>query len=480
LVLLAGTVWTGAIALSLLVVAPARARASFGAQRLLADAMLERAGQVIQVAVPAALAASLVELAAQAYAAGGIQGVVSGAAVGALLTSQYGHWWLAWVLLAALVSLVLSVGARVERLRRLEGTVWRRLRHLPAMRQEPSRIGEALVGPWLWAVSLLGMVYLLAVALSGHAATVPVLAVSAVGLDWLHLLANTVWIGGMAAMALALLPAARVLAERGEESVHVLAALLDLLDRYSPAAYLALATAAFTGMFNAQIHLAGLSDLFTTTYGRILLAKLAAIGAIMALSASHVCITRPRLRRLLPGVAPVAARAGIAALARRLRMETALGAIVLLCAALMGQAAPAATIASSTTSRMTASAPATFSATHGAGSLSATLTVSPPTVGRARFTVTVRDQGKPLTAGQVRIRLSVPGEAAIGDLFVETTNAAGTYRGAGDLVQDGAWQADVLVRTPDDPLDYRDIPFRFTVGANAAFQAPMPVSMPGM
>ena len=47
----------------------------------------------------------------------------------------------------------------------------------------------------------------------------------------------------------------------------------------------------------------------------------------------------------------------------------------------------------------------------------------------------------------------------------------GGYVGAGDLVQDGGWLADVLVRTLDDPLDFRDVPFGFTVGVGAHFVA---------
>ena len=54
-------------------------------------------------------------------------------------------------------------------------------------------------------------------------------------------------------------------------------------------------------------------------------------------------------------------------------------------------------------------------------------------------------------------------------MFVETTPSKGGYQGTGDLVQNGTWQADVLVRTRSDPLEYRDVPFQLVVGPGAGF-----------
>ena len=36
----------------------------------------------------------------------------------------------------------------------------------------------------------------------------------------------------------------------------------------------------------------------------------------------------------------------------------------------------------------------------------------------------------------------------------------------------GGWRADVLVRTPDDPLDFRGVPFAFAAEPGAHFLAP--------
>jgi hypothetical protein len=234
-------------------------------------------------------------------------------------------------------------------------------------------------------------------------------------------------------------------------------------------------------MFNTQVHLNSLADLFGTLYGRLLLAKLAAIGMIMALSASHVCVTRPRLRALPRDGMRAAALAGVTTLARRIRVEIALGAVVLLCVALMQQAEPAGAapaqqdaVPAVATAPMTSTpAPAQqIRATRSMGTLTVTLTIDPATVGHAAFTAGVLEQGRVVANGQVRIKLSVPADPALGAVFLETSSKGAGYSGTGDLVQTGRWQADVLVRTPSDPLDFRDVPFAFTVGPNAVFVEP--------
>jgi putative copper export protein len=490
LALIATTLWTGALALSLLVLGPAARFRADGPQGLtpaLAVAARGRATRLARYGLLGTLLASLIELAAQAYAAGGITGLVSGQAVSALLESWYGCCWIAGVGLVCLTLLVLRDPDAHNGVDACD--VAQRQRSL-----SPPGILYVALEPVVRTLAnasqragLLGMAYLLVVALSGHAPTVPHLEVTSVALDWLHLLAMAVWIGSMAAMAFTLMPVARMLIARSESGRSELAAVLDMLDRFSLAAYLAVFAAAFTGMFNSQVHLSSLADLFGTLYGRLLLAKLAAIGMIMALSASHVYFTRPRLRALPGQGIHAAALAGVTTLARRIRVEVALGAVVLLCVALMEQVEPSGTaIAPQSTVPAVVHAPVTataapvhhITATRNMGTLTVTLTIGPAAVGPARFTVRVLERGSMVANGQVRIKLSVPGDQALGAAFIETSWSGPGYMGRGDLVQTGRWRADVLVRTPSDPLDFRDVPFEFTVGPDAAFLAPAAAHTP--
>jgi copper transport protein len=454
LVLAASALWTGAVALELLVLAPARPRAWDGEPSLAAVGS-RRARPLIRLGLLATLLASALELAAQGYAAAGDwSGAVSAGVLGDVLGTHYGTYLVARVAICGLALLVLGGGAG---LLRLLGAPRR-----PTLAARP--LGQ-LTGR---ALATLGLAYLLALALSGHAASLPHLALTAVALDWLHLLAMAVWVGGMAAIALLLLPAR----ERRPE-------LLDLLDRFSPAAYLALLAAAATGMFNAQVRIASLQALAGTLYGRLLLAKLALIAAIMALSASHVFLTRPRLRAQPLGPLGRAPARAYASLAARLRLEPVLGALVLLCVALMGQVAPGAAAFDATVVRVVddqGAAPSGGPIAAGAsvGDLAVTLQVNPADVGQTQLTATVAERGRAVADGQVRIKLSMPADPGLGAAFVETAPQAGGYGGAGDLVQEGLWRADVLVRTRDDPLEFRDVPFAFLAGPSRPCSARPP------
>ncbi|HWE60494.1 MAG TPA: CopD family protein [Chloroflexota bacterium] len=486
LVLVASALWTGALALQVLVLTPVRRATRNSSLLALCRAAGRRIVLVARLGLLATLVTSLLELGTQAYGAGGWSGVVSSSVLSDILGARYGTFWLARVALCFLALLVLG-GALAGRPRGIASGARRsplrvRLGRPSLAAANTTSFDEVAGEPnrtAIWTAAVLGLAYLLAVAFSGHAGSVSQLLATSVLLDWLHLIAMAVWVGGMSAIALALLPALHDLTTAGRAGVPASRlAFLDLLDRFSPAAYIAVGTAAFTGMFNAQVHLDSLAQFTGTAYGRFLLIKLALIAEMMLLSASHVFLTRPRLRALLID-RPVDAAPSQEALALRLRVEPLLGALILLCVALMGQVAPAVTVfttptqssapATAPVATPAVTAPASISGSATAGVLRATLTITPPTLGHARFRVTVAERGTPVTDGQVRIRLSVPGQSSLGYTFVETTPTAGGYDGAGDLAQNGQWQADVLVRTRDDPTEFRDVPFQFLVGPDAAF-----------
>jgi copper transport protein len=460
LVLLASTIWTGALALELLVLTPARFRAR-GAIVALADRASDRLVAVIQFGLLGTLIASVVEIETQAYATGGSSALFSFSVLRDILHSHFGTYWLARLVCVFLVQLALMLLPE------------------PEPDNAPPR-AEPRVSLPIAAAGVLALVYLLALALSGHAAAVPTLLFTAVLLDWLHLLANSLWIGGMTAIALALIPALRARLARGNgDGNDSRLAFLVLLDGYSPLALIAVPTAMVTGIFNAQIHLDSLDQFFNSEYGRFLIAKLVLIALIVAISASHVLGTRPRLKAVMAGKREGTVTSGLSSLALRLAIEPILGMGILLCVALMGQVAPAVTVlangAASGAAPAVASAsptpapPVAISGAQHLGALDASLSINPAAVGRAKFFAIVRENGKVVTDAQVRIKLSVPGNSGLGATFVETTPSGGGYTGAGDLVQNGQWRADVLVRTHSDPNEFRDLTLQFVVGPGAGF-----------
>lgn len=98
-------------------------------------------------------------------------------------------------------------------------------------------------------MAALAATYLLLVAWSGHAADVTPAWLS-YPIDWLHLVCTASWAGGIAALAYGVLPLRRLLPpdERA-------AAVLPLLDRFSPVAYTAVGVLALSGLYNAVNHL---------------------------------------------------------------------------------------------------------------------------------------------------------------------------------------------------------------------------------
>ncbi len=144
-----------------------------------------------------------------------------------------------------------------------------------------------------WTNLLLGLALFIAIAMSSHAAAVSRnLLVSAVVIDWLHLVAAALWVGGMMFIATSYLPVLRrsIVAERARS-------LVTVLPYYSPWAIAGVIIMAVTGPFSATIHLASWEQLLSTAYGRALVVKILLVGALLLTSAYHVLLLRPRLRK---------------------------------------------------------------------------------------------------------------------------------------------------------------------------------------
>ena len=129
----------------------------------------------------------------------------------------------------------------------------------------------------------------LAIALSGHASSADP-GPLAVATDWVHLLAAAVWIGGIGQIALAWVPLLR----RSSRELR-LGVVRDVLHRFGTLALPAFAVLAATGLVNALIQLGQPEALWESSYGRVLAAKIALVGAIAAASSWHALRLRPRL-----------------------------------------------------------------------------------------------------------------------------------------------------------------------------------------
>ena len=143
-----------------------------------------------------------------------------------------------------------------------------------------------------WALAAGGATVMAFVpALSGHAAATEGFAAGAIVLDGLHVIGASVWLGTLAALLLAGLPAAWE-AERRERGAHVAA----LVRAFSPIALTGAALAAGTGTVTALLHL-DLSTLTSTAYGRTLLIKLAVLTLVVGAGFYNWRFVTPALGR---------------------------------------------------------------------------------------------------------------------------------------------------------------------------------------
>jgi copper transport protein len=171
---------------------------------------------------------------------------------------------------------------------------------------------------------------LLVPGLSGHAGQTSPRGLS-VALDWLHLAAGSLWIGGLIGLLVLWwsLPAARRVA-----------GLMVCVPRFSNTAFVSVLLLIGSGVGASIIHLPTLSSLWQTSYGQALLVKIGLLGAALMLGAVNLLRTRPRLAA--SGDRPELG-AGAASLLRRLVSgETLLIAAAVVAAAVLSSLPPPA------------------------------------------------------------------------------------------------------------------------------------------
>src|SRR2546421_5303692 len=158
------------------------------------------------------------------------------------------------------------------------------------LQQQRSRLARTLL---TIANLVLASALLIATTMSGHAAAVnPNIVSYAIVLDWLHLLAASLWVGGMIYIATNYLPVLRRL-----QIPQQARSLVTVLPYFSPLAIAGVLIMAVTGPFNAAFHLTSWQQFLSTAYGRALLVKIALVGGLLVTSAIHVGILRPHLKK---------------------------------------------------------------------------------------------------------------------------------------------------------------------------------------
>jgi copper transport protein len=310
-------VWPGALA------ACARVDRSW---KNASGAFASRLRKLLYGAVALGVIASVLGVLLQGASAAGVSlwSSVKGSVIENTLESRFGEVWIARAIDWALLGLILAVFTPP------------RTDAIPSLSDEPGGESVRVRRPpaALLALLALGCLYLaITPALAGHASIE-----SPTGLffpaDALHVLAASVWVGGIACLLLAL-PAATKQLEGNERARLLLAALA----RFSPIALASVAAIALTGAIQAYIDVRSVEGLTTTTYGALVIAKTVLLLALIGLGWTNRERIIPSLRRVVGADRPAGA---VGVLARRtLRGELALMVVVLsVTAALVSYAPP--------------------------------------------------------------------------------------------------------------------------------------------
>ncbi|HKE98134.1 MAG TPA: copper resistance protein CopC [Actinomycetes bacterium] len=339
----------------------------------------------------------------------------------------------------------------------------------PGVASQPAASGPGATGAAAparfrsWAddlLVLLAAALLATLSLSGHAATGTLVALG-VAVDVVHLAGISVWLGGLVVLLAAVLP-------RGDG-----AELRAVVPRFSRIAFAAVLTLVAAGLVQSWRLVGSLDALPSTTYGRVLLVKVAIVAAVVGLAWASRRLVRRRLvpagasaaRPVGPGAAtasPATADAAAAAarvasgpLRRLVAAEAALAAVVLAVTALLVQAPPARSVTGGQISfgGLAPGAPtrAAFGASLTAGTSTVVVTAEPARTGANQLHFSVLGpSGQLLDVPELTAELSLPAQG-LGPIRMQLLKLGpGHYVAASVLVPiKGDWRLHVVVRTSE-------------------------------
>ena len=275
------------------------------------------------------------------------------------------------------------------------------------------------------ALSALAM---LANAAVSHAASSP-LAWLMIPAHWLHVSSYAVWIGGLVAVLVGI---------RGLPTIDKARAV----GRFSVVAGFAFAAMILTGLVRGIDEVGNWSNLFTTTFGWLLLAKTALFITIAPLAATN----RWRYVRM--------AVAGIPRLRWVSRGELVLAAVIMVAAAFLTTLPPPSFVRAAASQNFPHLVVAGVD--HGTA-VRVNLDVAPGYAGLNRFTVTVRDYktGRPLSGARLFLLFDLQSRPETGETVLELRGlGAGIYSAEGTrLSLAGNWMVTVVVETSKTSYD---------------------------
>lgn len=391
---------TGVLAFQQLVVGQSSAGAkapSAGTTEPLAE--LERMARLLLVAgIGAVFIGGWLQVLSQMtlLAEPGGSGAVSGAALDLFFQTRAGRFLVARQLLAAGLLFLTIVAAGL-----------------------PAR-GQRLVR---WVMLLLSVGLLATFAMGSHAAAVAGSGWAILG-DFVHLLAAASWLGGLLLLALLLWQWQR------QPTVDT-GVLRQLVRRFSALATLAVFVLVVTGLFSSLVQLPTWTDLWRTTYGRLLLLKVLLVAGAMGLAWFNHRFVRSQDA---PPTAP--------SFARQVWREAGVGIGIMMVVALLVQTpVPPLPVVAAPASR--------FETVLQADDLTIHLQISPNQVGDNRYIAHLyHADNSPIGEVQL-VRLNFTHQtAALGQATLDLTAQGGDFFAGAGAYQNraGPWDLSIYVR----------------------------------
>jgi putative copper resistance protein D len=247
----------------------------------------------------------------------------------------------------------------------------------------------AVRGPWRAAAVALAILVLIGPAWTGHAGATPGVAGQLpLTADALHLLAAGAWFGGLPPLAMLLA------ASLQHKEPRWATAAASAVRRFSVLGVISVGTLLASGIVNSWYEVGTINNLFATSYGQLVLAKVALFLAMVALASVNRFYLTPRLAN-----ANVVRRLCQTSLA-----ETALGFAVVVVVGFLGAMAPASHMHGHPASGAVPEGAAFVHIHSNAGM--ADVTIAPGRVGIARATIRLWNEDfAPLTAEKLTFSL---------------------------------------------------------------------------
>jgi len=253
-----------------------------------------------------------------------------------------------------------------------------------------------------------------------------------VAVQWAHLAAFATWIGGLAALLIAV----------GTQPSPAQAAAVR---RFSQVAAVSLAVVGLTGLLRTVDEVAAWAALAGTLFGQLVVVKVGLLLALAALGAWNRYRSVPAAERTLRGLRRVG------------RVEIGVAAVTLVASAILTSLVPPFLV--QTAARRPAP-PVVLARAAGVPAVRATLEITPGYPGQNRFTLRAYDaKTSRAVAGSVTLRFEMPARPEVAASTLDLTRATdGSYVALGDnLTLIGDWRVTAVVGQSAPPMQ---VPFQ--------------------